>query len=118
MPVACSVVGEKRVTELQLLAEAPPIGTHQAQTADRCSVAASTVAAEVLRHRRMLAARFLVTPVVVAPMPMPSVAVDVAMPMLAEAADTVMVHEAVTLPKNHLAPVNVWVPARIANSRE
>jgi hypothetical protein len=44
------------------------------------------------------------------------VAVVVAVPMLAEAAETVTVPEAVSVPEKVLLPLNVWVPARIASS--
>ena len=42
----------------------------------------------------------------------------VAVPMVAEAADTVTVPEAVRVPEKVLLPLNVWVPARIASSDE
>lgn len=45
-------------------------------------------------------------------------AIVVAVPMLAEAAETVTVPDAVSVPVKLLLPVNVWVPARIANSLE
>ena len=59
-----------------------------------------------------------VTPAVVSPVPMPYVAVVVAVPMLAEAAETVTVPEAVNMPEKVLLPVKVCVPARIASSDE
>ena len=58
MPVACRVVSNIRVTNVQ-----PPrpaaLPRQQAQPAERCSAAESTTAAEVRRQRRKLAARFV-----------------------------------------------------------
>ena len=58
MPVACRVVSEIRVTKVQ-----PPrpaaFPRQQAQPADRWSATESTTAAEVRRHRRIEAARFV-----------------------------------------------------------